>query len=146
MTDEEQTEFARMTEAPIDARTVDLEALVEAYVAARTTREEISDREKYLREIEGRAETALFDSIERQGLKSVRHKTLGLFSLNDLAWPSVVGNDELVAWAREAQPDLLTINKQSLGKIMRDAMRAGDELPPGVEPTFSRKISWRRAT
>lgn len=122
----------------------ELNALIEDYATARAVRESVSDEEKRLRATEGRAEQALFDGLERLGLRSARHKTLGLFTLNDMANGSVIDAAKLREWALEEMPELLSPHASKLGKIVRDALKEGEPLPPGVEATFYRKINWRR--
>lgn len=119
--------------------------LIVAYALARTLREEVSAREDELRIVENRAEQALFDGLERLNLRQARHETLGLFSLNDQANAKVNDAAALREWAVIERPELINVNRQSLGKIVRDTLKEGGELPPGVEPTFYRKISWRKA-
>lgn len=86
-----------------------------------------------------KAEADLFDAIENAGLSSVRTPA-GLFSLNDLAWPKVEDRDRLVAWAEHENPELLSVNLQRLQTPLREALREGKDLPPGLGFTTSRKI------
>jgi len=127
------------------AETVDLEAIVQAYADARHTREEVSDTEKRLRAIEAEAESGLFEALERLGLRSVRHKYLGLFTLNDMASGTVTDEAKLREWANEVMPELMLPNRARLGKVVRDALKGEGEMPPGTDVTFARKINWRRA-
>lgn len=120
-----------------------LNALIEAYVAARSTREAAALRVKALQAIEDRATTDLFDAMERVNLRSAKHDTLGTFALNDLAWAKVTDEPTAREWAETAYPELLSVNRQRLSAIVREALREGDPLPPGVGFTTSRKISWR---
>lgn len=122
----------------------ELNTLIEAYAAARATREVISDQEKRLREVEAKAEGELFDALERLGLRSARHKDLGLFTLNDMANAVVNDESKLREWALEEMPELMLPNRQRLGKVVRDLMKEGGDLPPGTDVTFYRKINWRR--
>lgn len=126
------------------AERVELDALVGAYAAARGVREEASDHEKRLRAIEAQAETALFEALERLGLRSVRHRTLGLFTLNDMANAVVTDELALRAWALIEMPELMLPNRQRLGKVVRDTLKEGGAMPPGTDVTFFRKINWRR--
>lgn len=128
------------TEAP---ERPELNGLVEAYVAARTRREEAGAQEKRLREVEQRAEVALFDELERQGLRSVRHGRLGLFYLNDMASASVTDDAALRAWAVEVMPELLIANRSRLSSLVRHTLKEGGDLPPGTDFTTYRKIGWR---
>jgi hypothetical protein len=122
----------------------ELDDLVSAYAIARANREAVSDEEKRLRTIEGAAEGELFDALERLGLRSVRHRELGLFTLNDMANAVVSDEARLREWALEVMPELMLPNRQRLGKVVRDLMKEGGELPPGTDVSFYRKISWRR--
>lgn len=100
-----------------------------------------------LDEIEPRyveAEAALFGAIEDAGLESVR-TSRGLFSLNDLAWPRIEDRDRLIAWAEAEHPDLLTLNLQRLITPTRSAIKEGQELPPGLTYTTTRKIRFTGA-
>ena len=130
----------------VPAERVGLDALVQAYADARSFREEISDREKYLRGVEVTAERALFEALERLNLRSVRHATLGLFTMNDMANADVTDEAKLREWALEEMPDLMLPNRMRLGKVVRDTLKEGGDLPPGVDVVFYRKISWRRGT
>jgi len=85
------------------------------------------------------AEAALFEAIENAGLESVRTPE-GLFSLNDLAWPKIDDRDLLLAWAEAEHPDFLTLNLQRLQTPLREALRNGDVLPPGLGYSVTRKI------
>jgi hypothetical protein len=123
---------------------VELDALVTAYAVARGIREEASDREKLLRATEATVEVALFDAMERLGLRSVRHRELGLFSLNDMASAVVTDEAALRAWAENEMPEIMLPNRQRLGKVVRDALKADEPLPPGTDVSFYRKINWRR--
>lgn len=85
------------------------------------------------------AERELFDAIENAGLASIRTPT-GLFSLSDLAWPRIEDRDRLLAWAEAEHPELLTLNLQRLQTPLREALKNGDELPPGLSYSMTRKI------
>lgn len=87
------------------------------------------------------AERALFNAIENAGLTSVRTPA-GLFSLSDLAWPRIEDRDRLVAWAEAERPELITLNLQRLQTPLREALKEGQELPPGLGFTTSRKIRY----
>lgn len=119
--------------------------LIEAYAAARTVRTEAAARLKHLQAVEDQAAGALFDALEGQGLKSVKHENLGTFSLNDLAWASISDAEKAREWALTVRPDLITLNQQRLAVIVREALAEGAELPPGVDFRTSRKINWRGA-
>lgn len=126
------------------AERVGIDALVNAYADARAVREEASDTEKRLREIEQKLEVALFDELEKLNLRSVRHER-GLFSLNDLAWPKIEDPEKARMWAEENHPELITLNSTRLGPYLREMVKEGADLPPGVDVTFSRKINWRKS-
>jgi hypothetical protein len=130
---------------PIKTDKAGLDDLVVAYATARDNRERVSDEEKALRAIEARAELALFDRMEALSLRSVRHGTLGLFSLNDMANAVVTDEAALREWALEVMPELMLPNRQRLGKIVRDTLKEGGDLPPGTDFATYRKINWRRA-
>jgi hypothetical protein len=85
------------------------------------------------------SEADLFEAIENAGLSSVRTPE-GLFSLNDLAWPKIDDRDLLLAWAEAEHPDFLTLNLQRLQTPLREALRNGDVLPPGLGYSVTRKI------
>lgn len=116
--------------------------LVRAYAAARGKREVATAEEKRLREIEDDAARDLFDELERQGLRSIRHE-LGQFLLDDKAWSKVVDPVAARNWAEEHAPDLITLNTTRLNPFVREALREGTDLPPGVEYSIGRKIQWR---
>ncbi len=137
--------FAATQAAGATAEKAGIDDLVVAYATARANREAVSDEEKRLRDIEAKAELALFDRMEALNLRSVRHEKLGLFTLNDMANAVVTDAAALREWALEVMPELLSPNRQTLGKIVRDLLKEGGDLPPGIEPAFYRKINWRRA-
>jgi len=141
MTDGEWTAAAT---PDVPAERVELDALVTAYAVARGIREEASDREKLLRATEAQVESALFDALERLGLRSVRHRELGLFTMNDMANAVVTDEVKLREWAEMEMPEILLPNRQRLGKVVRDALKEGEALPPGTDVAFYRKINWRR--
>lgn len=120
-----------------------LDGLIAAYADARNVREEADERAKRLREIEDRAEAELFDALERLSIRSVRHAR-GLFSLSDLAWASVLDEDSARQWAEAERPELLTLNRQRLSVIVREALKEAQPLPPGIDYKVTRKITWRR--
>lgn len=122
----------------------ELNALMEAYAIARASREAAGDVEKERRKIEDEAERALFDAMERIGIRSARHEHYGQFSLNDLANAVVIDEPQLRAWALEEMPELMLPNRMRLGKVVRDTLKEGGTLPPGVEVEFKRGINWRR--
>ena len=117
--------------------------LARAYAVARARREEVSEQENQLRNIEASAEKELFDAMERMSQRAVRVDGLGMFSLNDIADGHVIDAARLREWAQHERPELLLPNYQTLGKIVRDAIKDEVPLPPGVEPVFRRKITWR---
>lgn len=85
------------------------------------------------------AESLLFEAIENAGLTSIR-TTTGLFSLSDLAWPRIEDRERLLAWAEAEHPELLTLNLQRLQTPLREALKTGTELPPGLTYSVTRKI------
>jgi len=129
-------DFAAATETPL--------LLVNAYADARNAREEAADRTKRLGAVEAACEAALFDAMEKLNLRSVQHAR-GRFTLNDLAWASVADEDKAREWAEAAMPELLMLNRQRLSAVVRQFLRGErDAMPPGVDYSVSRKISWRR--
>lgn len=118
--------------------------LIEAYALARANRERLDDETKAAREKEAAAEAALFDRMEQQNLRSVRHEQYGLFILNDLAWADVRDRAKAREWAENEMPELLLLNSSQLSTVVRAALRGERDMPPGVEAKFSRKINWRR--
>jgi hypothetical protein len=46
----------------------------------------------------------------------------------------------LIAWAEAEHPDLLTLNLQRLQTPLRNALKEGQELPPGLTYSVTRKI------
>lgn len=113
--------------------------LSEAYHAAKIEYDAAKVTVDAAKERHDAAEAELFDAIENAGLTSVR-TVAGLFSLNDLAWPKIEDRDRLIAWAEAEHPELLTLNTQRLQTPLREAIKNGDELPPGLSYTTSRKI------
>lgn len=122
-----------------------LNDLIERYAELRREREEATALEKVRREVEDDAERELFDEMERLGLRSARHERYGLFILDDKAWPKITDSLAARGWAESEAPDLITLNSTRLGPYVREALKEGRELPPGVDFTLSRKIQWRRS-
>ena len=89
--------------------TTKIDTLIEAYAIARAARETLAAQVKAAQETEDREEAALFDAMEAQGLRSVRHKDLGLFSLNDLAWAKVTDEALARSWAEATAPEIITL-------------------------------------
>jgi len=116
---------------------------VERYADACIALDEATDAEKAARAVKERLELALFDMLEAEGVRQVRHAR-GLFTMNDLAWASV--EDEQVAreWAEANAPELITLNRQRLSAMIRPLVKSDGELPPGVSYTTGRKVTWRR--
>lgn len=129
-------------EVPVSAS---LQPLIAAYAIARTRREQVDDEAKKARAVETEAETALFDALERQNLRSVRSDEYGQFILNDLAWASVTDRDAARQWAENEMPELLLLNSSQLSVIVRQAAKGERDMPPGVEAKYSRRINWRRS-
>lgn len=127
---------------PVEGGTID--QLIMAYADARTAREQADDRAKRLRETESKVEAALFDEMERLNLRSVRHAR-GLFMLDDKAWASVLDEHQLREWCEREFPEVLLPNLTRLAVLVRQAVKGEREMPPGVEPKFSRKLNWRRS-
>jgi len=103
-----------------------------------------SDAEKAARRDVERAEAALFDAMEAQNLRAIRTPR-GLFSLNDQAWASVVDEAAAREWAEANLPEIISLNRSRLSVVVRTAIKEGMALPPGVDFTTSRKITWRRS-
>lgn len=120
-----------------------INSLIEAYAAARSVRVEAQAHLKRCQAVEDRATADLFDAMERVNVRSLTHDTLGTFSLNDLAWPKVTDEEAARAWAQTEFPEAITINRQRLAVIVREALRGERQLPPGVDYSLSRKINWR---
>ena len=118
--------------------------LINAYADLRSQREAYEEKAKAIRVQEEKIEVELFDAMERQSFKSVRHAR-GTFSLNDLAWPKIDDVEAAREWATVASPDLLMVSTQRLQTVVREYVRGErDELPPGIGYRINRKINWRR--
>lgn len=121
-----------------------LQQLIVEYALARTRREQHEDEGKAIRAREAELEALLFDAMENQGLRSVRHAQYGQFILNDLAWADVIDEAKVRAWADAEMPEILLANRSRLATVVREALKGDRDMPPGVEAKFSRKINWRR--
>lgn len=122
----------------------ELDALVAAYKVKRVFKEMAADALTEAEKELSTAETALFDEMERMGLQSIRTPD-GTFSLNDLPYARVADEDKARAWADDNLPELLTLNRQRLSTVVRQRLKAGEDLPPGVDFWSKRGITWRRA-
>jgi hypothetical protein len=122
----------------------DLKALAESVADYRNVLDEAMDAEKVARANYEEAEAALFDALEAAGIRQFRTER-GLFSQNDLAWAQVEDESAARAWAEASMPELLLLNRQRLSSLVREGIREGHPLPPGVTFTTSRKITWRRS-
>lgn len=132
--------FAENTTAP------ELVRLADRLADLRVRLDEIRDVQKDAQKDYDAAEAQLFDALENAGLMQIRTPR-GLFSTNDLVWASVIDEDSARLWADKHLPELLTLNRQRLSKVVRETL-AGDRegpLPEGVSWTASRKINWRRS-
>lgn len=113
--------------------------LADQFYAFKQQRDILKNKLDMLEPLYIEAEAELFEAIENAGLSSVRTPQ-GLFSLNDLAWPKIEDRDRLLAWAENEHPELLTLNLQRLQTPLREALKKGDELPPGLSYSVTRKI------
>jgi hypothetical protein len=120
-----------------------LDELAATYANKRVVREQYDHLLNNARKEEDEAQARLFDALEAQGLRAIR-TPLGLFSLNDLPWAQVLDPVAAREWAEENMPELITLNIQRLSPFIRPFIKSGEELPPGVTFTVSRRITWRR--
>lgn len=142
-----------MTDAKVPAAEGRIADLIRVYAEARFQLDQAKEAAKPLQAAKDRAEADLFDAMENQNLRSVRHGTLGLFMLSDLAEPQLLDAVQFVRWAEDAMPEILTANRQRLAVVIREILRGerdrlsadGDGLPPGVGFTTRRNINWRKA-
>lgn len=122
----------------------ELDTLIAEYKVKRVLKdmlaEQLTEAEKDL----AVAEVALFDEMERMSLRSVRTPD-GTFSLNDLPYARVADEGQAAAWAEANMPEILTLNRARLSTVVREKLREGGELPPGVDFWTKRGIKWRRA-
>lgn len=116
---------------------------VERYADACIVLDEAMDAEKAARATKERLEDALFDALEAEGVRQVRHHR-GLFSMNDLAWAAVEDESKAREWAEAEHPEIITLNRMRLSVMVREAIKAGTDMPPGVTFSTSRKVTWRR--
>lgn len=137
LTDPLRRTIADNTTAP------ELVAMTEKLALLRIRLETAEDEAKRIRGDYEAVEHDLFDALENAGMRQMRTEW-GLFTLNDLAWAHVTDPEAARAWADQQLPDLLSLNQARLSKIVRDRLKEGGELPPGVDFRTSRKITWRR--
>lgn len=121
----------------------DLKAIADDLAGARVALEAAMDAEKEARATYEQFEAELFEALENAGIRQFRTER-GLFTQNDLAWASVTDEEQARAWAEANMPELLLLNRQRLSTVVRSALKEGEALPPGVDFTTSRKITWRR--
>jgi hypothetical protein len=121
----------------------DLKAIADDLAGARVQLEAAMDAEKEARATYEQFETELFEALENAGIRQFRTER-GLFTQNDLAWATVTDEEQARAWAEANMPELLLLNRQRLSTVVRSALKEGEALPPGVDFTTSRKITWRR--
>ncbi len=144
--------IAAATGAPLAvAADSPIDALIQDYADARNAREAADEEAKRLRETEQQYEQKLFDALEKQGLRSVKHAR-GSFSLNDLAWASIADAEKARQWAEASMPELLTLNTQKLSVIVRETIRGeredlaeADLEQHGITYRLTRGIKWRRS-
>lgn len=136
---------------PVPAASGRVADLITEYASARTVLSDAKARLVPLQTAKDAAEAALFDFMENQDLRSVRHGELGLFILSDLAEPVMEDPRAFVAWAEDTMPELLTANRSRLAVVIREVLRGerslglDSEMPPGVAYTTRRTINWRRS-
>lgn len=128
-------------EAPAPER---FEKLIADYAIARSRREQIEEEKKRASQAEAIAEAKLFDALEGAGLRSVRSKELGLFTLSDVAWAAVTDPVAARAWVDANMPEVLSMNATKLAVVVREAARGEREMPPGLDAKYTRRIGWRR--
>lgn len=116
---------------------------INAFADAKNALDEARDVMELAQKKADYAESRLFDLLENAGLRQVRSER-GLFSMNDLAWAQVTDGEAARAWAEANMPEIITLNRSRLSVVVRTALKEGEALPPGVDFTTSRKVSWRR--
>lgn len=121
----------------------DLKAIADDLAEARVALEAAMDAEKAARSTYEQYEGELFEALENAGIRQFRTER-GLFTQNDLAWAAVEDEEKARAWAEAEMPELLLLNRQRLSTVVRSALKESHPLPPGVNFTTSRKITWRR--
>jgi hypothetical protein len=121
----------------------DLKVIADDLATARVMLEAAMDAEKAARVVYEQFESELFEALENAGIRQFRTER-GLFTQNDLAWASVEDEEKARAWAEANMPELLLLNRQRLSTVVRTALKESQPLPPGVNFTTSRKITWRR--
>lgn len=117
--------------------------LITEYAQARIKYERAKDAAKLEQERMEAAERRLFDAMDAQGLRSVRSEDYGLFLLDDKAWASVTDEAEARKWAQNEHPELITLNRMRLSVLVREALKEGTPLPPGVSFSTAAGIGWR---
>lgn len=122
-----------------------LDRLIAEYVVARSRKEQLADELKGANQQEAIAEVRLFEAIEALGLRAVKSKEHGQFILSDLAWASTTDVERARDWLLAEMPEILTPNATKLAMIVREAIRGEREMPPGIEPKFTRRINWRKS-
>jgi len=120
-----------------------LSALADRLADARNAMEEALDAAKTFGEAYAKVEAELFDALEQQGLTSIRTPR-GLFRLNDMAWARIADAALAREWAEANMPEVITLNHTRLSVVVREALKGGRPIPPGIDFTMSRKITWRR--
>ena len=123
-----------------------LDGLISDFANAKQRLAGIQADEKEQQEVVKKTEAQLFDALEDEGLRSVKADDLGTFGMNDLAWAKIEDRALALAWADENKPEMLTLNHMQLSMVVREALKGEGEIPPGVDFTTSRKISWRKAS
>lgn len=129
-----------------EATTAPFAALANLLADARVALDEANDRAKEAQAAYDKVQEELFAALEDAGLQQIRTDR-GLFRLNDLAWAAVKDEEQARLWAEQNAPELITLNRQRLSVIVRNVLKGeeGAVMPPGVDFTTSRKITWRRS-
>jgi aspartate aminotransferase-like enzyme len=116
---------------------------IDEFANARLALDEVKDTLEVAQSKYDAAEAHLFDLLEASGLRQVR-TARGLFTMNDLAWAAVEDGEKAREWADTFMPEIITLNRSRLAVVVRNCLKEGDPLPPGVSYTTSRKVTWRR--
>lgn len=130
--------------SPTEQAEARLSAIADKLANARNLLDAVEDSARQYRADYEQVEAELFEALEQQGLRSIRTDR-GLFSLNDLAWAKIADAATARAWADENMPEVITLNHTRLSVVVREALKKGEEPPPGIDYTLSRKINWRRS-
>jgi hypothetical protein len=85
----------------------------------------------------------LVELLESQDWTGVKLGNGISLSIKDDVYVKVADKESFHKWVEENDPDLFTVNYQTMSSLVKNKLVDGEEIPPGVEPYFKQSITVR---